>query len=112
MMTDGQSDVISARVRQITFGALLATHAFEKCFDPKDWVEAAKHPLALAEMKNMRATSIGVVAAGVTSESEMSRDAATNGPVSGTPRGSVACATQYRPPPSCARVRHSPNTCP
>lgn len=111
-MTDGQSDVISARVRQITFGALLATHAFEKCFDPKDWVEAAKHPLALAEMKNMCATSIGAVAAGVTSESEMSRDSATNGPVSGTPPSSAACARHNHPTPLRARVRRSPNTCP
>ncbi len=91
VMTDGQSDVISARVRQITFGALLATHAFEKCFDPKDWVEAAQHPLALAEMKNMCAASIGAVAVGVTSESDSSPDSARAGvgpttpPAAGTP---------------------------
>lgn len=98
VMTDGQSDVISARVRQITFGALLATHAFERCFDPKDWVEAAQHPLALAEMKNMCATSIGAVAVGVTSESDSSPDPARAGGVAAAPPVAATAPAAGAPP--------------
>ena len=41
VMTSDVAESIATRVRQIAFGAMLSTHAFEKCFDATEWLKAS-----------------------------------------------------------------------
>lgn len=66
IMTSDVAESIATRVRQIAFGAMLSTHAFEKCFDVNEWLKAkgASDKVVFDQMKLLCNHAVAALAVG------------------------------------------------
>jgi hypothetical protein len=89
IMTSDVAESIATRVRQIAFGAMLSTHAFDRCFDTDDWLRATKDKEVMEQMKLMCNYAVAALVTG------SANDNATTYETGASPSKSAAVAKPH-----------------